>query len=83
MYVDDFIWSLSSDANGDFDGTLSKCVDKSLTNVFDIQVKKLSDIQIELIQQKEISTQDYNMISEMIENLKDYIINSKSYKRNI
>ena len=27
MYVGDFIWGLSSDANGDFDGTLSKCVE--------------------------------------------------------
>jgi hypothetical protein len=26
MYVGDFIWGLSSDANGDFDGTLDKCV---------------------------------------------------------
>ena len=27
MYVGDFIWGLSSDANGDFDGTLVKCVE--------------------------------------------------------
>lgn len=27
MYVGDFIWGLSSDVNGDFDGTLSKCVE--------------------------------------------------------
>lgn len=27
MYVGDFIWGLSSDANGDFDGTLAKCVE--------------------------------------------------------
>jgi len=27
MYVGDFIWGLSSEANGDFDGTLSKCVE--------------------------------------------------------
>ncbi len=27
MYVGDFIWGLSSDANGDFDGTLFKCVE--------------------------------------------------------
>lgn len=26
MYVGDFIWGLSSSANGDFDGTLDKCV---------------------------------------------------------
>lgn len=27
MYVGDFIWGLSSSANGDFDGTLAKCVE--------------------------------------------------------
>jgi len=27
MYVGDFIWGLSSDTNGDFDGTLAKCVE--------------------------------------------------------
>ena len=27
MYVGDFIWGLSSEANGDFDGILSKCVE--------------------------------------------------------
>mgnify|MGYP007124219584 CR=1 FL=1 len=27
MYVGDFIWGLSSDTNGDFDGTLFKCVE--------------------------------------------------------
>jgi hypothetical protein len=27
MYVGDFIWGLSSGANGDFDGTLAKCVE--------------------------------------------------------
>ncbi len=26
MYVGDFIWGLSSSTNGDFDGTLDKCV---------------------------------------------------------
>lgn len=27
LYVDDFIWALSSEVNGDFDGTLSKCIE--------------------------------------------------------
>ena len=34
LYVDDFIWGLCSSANGDFDGTLSKCIEmlQSLVN---------------------------------------------------
>jgi hypothetical protein len=27
MYIGDFIWGLDSSANGDFDGTLAKCVE--------------------------------------------------------
>lgn len=50
-----------------------------LVAVIDKQVKQLSDMQLELIQQEAISTEDYNEISEFIGNLKEYMINCRSY----
>lgn len=47
--------------------------------VVDKQVKQLSDMQLELIQQQAISIEDYNEISELIGNLKEYMINCRSY----
>ena len=53
-----------------------------LVAVVDKQVKQLSDMQLELIQQEAISIEDYNNISEMIGNLKEFIINCRSYNGN-
>ena len=53
-----------------------------LVAVVDKQVKQLSDMQIELIQQEAISVEDYNEISEMIGDLKEYMINCRSYNGN-
>ena len=50
--------------------------------VIDKQVKQLSDMQLELIQQETISSEDYNEISELIGNLKEYMINCRSYNGN-
>ena len=43
-----------------------------LVAVVDRQVRQLSDMQLELIQQEAISIEDYNEISELIGNLKEY-----------
>ena len=53
-----------------------------LCAVVDKQVKQLSDMQLELIQQEAISIEDYNEISELIGNLKEYMINCRSYNGN-
>ena len=53
-----------------------------LVAVVDKQVKQLSDMQLELIQQEAISIEDYNEISELIGNLKEYMINCRSYNGN-
>lgn len=53
-----------------------------LVVVVDKQVKQLSDMQLELIQQEAISIEDYNEISEQIGNLKEYMINCRSYNDN-
>ena len=53
-----------------------------LVAVFDRQVRQLSDMQLELIQQEAISIEDYNEISELIGNLKEYMINCRSYNGN-
>lgn len=50
-----------------------------LIAVVDRQVRQLSDMQLELIQQEAISIEDYNEISELIGNLKEYMINCRSY----
>ena len=53
-----------------------------LVAVIDRQVRQLSDMQLELIQQEAISIEDYNEISELIGNLKEYMINCRSYNGN-
>ena len=53
-----------------------------LVAVVDRQVRQLSDMQLELIQQEAISIEDYNEISELIGNLKEYMINCRSYNDN-
>jgi predicted transposase YdaD len=53
-----------------------------LVAVVDRQVRQLSDMQLELIQQEAISIEDYNEISELIGNLKEYMINCRSYNGN-
>lgn len=53
-----------------------------LVAVVDKQVKQLSDMQLELIQQEAISIEDYNEISELIGNLKEYMVNCRSYNGN-
>lgn len=53
-----------------------------LIAVVDRQVRQLSDMQLELIQQEAISIEDYNEISELIGNLKEYMINCRSYNGN-
>ena len=53
-----------------------------LVAVVDKQVKQLSDMQLELIQQEAISIEDYNEISELIGNLKECMINCRSYNGN-
>lgn len=50
-------------------------------NIFDKQVKKLSDIQIDLLK-SDINEKDFNDISEMIGTLKEYILNCESYTKN-
>ena len=61
--------------NGNFAKTM-------LVAVVDRQVRQLSDMQLELIQQEAISIEDYNEISELIGNLKEYMINCRSYNGN-
>ena len=53
-----------------------------LVAVVDRQVRQLSDMQLELMQQEAISIEDYNEISELIGNLKEYMINCRSYNGN-
>ncbi len=53
-----------------------------LVAVVDRQVRQLSNMQLELIQQEAISIEDYNEISELIGNLKEYMINCRSYNGN-
>jgi len=53
-----------------------------LVAVVDKHVKQLSDMQLELIQQEAISIEDYNEISDLISNLKEYMINCRSYNGN-
>jgi hypothetical protein len=52
-----------------------------LVAVVDKQIKQLSKMQVELLG-TEINPDDYNNISEMIGNLKEYMINCRSYNGN-
>ena len=67
--------SLFENENGNFAKPM-------LVAVVDRQVRQLSDMQLELIQQEAISIEDYNEISELIGNLKEYMINCRSYNGN-
>ena len=53
-----------------------------LVAVVDEQIEKLSNMQIELLTTEGFSSDDYNEISEMIGNLKEYMLNSRSYNGN-
>lgn len=66
-------------SNKELNGNFAKAM---LVAVVDKQVKQLSDMQLELIQQEAISIEDYNDISELIGNLKEYMINCRSYNGN-
>lgn len=52
-----------------------------LVVVVDKQVKQLSKMQVELLK-TEISAEDYNEITEQMGNLKEYMINCRSYNLN-
>lgn len=52
-----------------------------LVAVVDKQIKQLSKMQVELLKTG-ISAEDYNEISEQIGNLKEYMINCRSYNGN-
>jgi hypothetical protein len=52
-----------------------------LVAVVDKQIKQLSKMQVELLKTK-ISVEDYNEISEQIGNLKEYMVNCRSYNGN-
>lgn len=51
----------------------------SISERIDKHVEQLTHIQIELMQQKSINADDFNVISEMISNLKDYMVNCSAY----
>lgn len=53
-----------------------------LVAVVDEQIEKLSKIQVELLTTEGFSSEDYNEISEMIGNLKEYMVNCRSYNGN-
>lgn len=53
-----------------------------LVAVVDEQIGKLSKMQVELLTTEGFSSDDYNEISEMIGNLKEYMINFRSYNGN-
>ena len=53
-----------------------------LVAVVDEQVEKLSKMQVELLTTEGFSSDDYNEISEMIGNLKEYMVNCRSYNGN-
>ena len=59
-----------------------KFAEPMLITIINKQIKQLSDMQLELIQQEAISIEDYNEISELIGNLKEYMINCRSYNGN-
>lgn len=48
-------------------------------SIIDEQIKKLSEMQVELLKSEGIDPEDFNRISEMIGNLKEYMINCNSY----
>jgi len=50
-------------------------------NIIDKHVEQLSKMQVELLAAK-MSADDYNEMSEMIGNLKEFMINCPSYKQN-
>ncbi len=52
-----------------------------LVAVVDKQIKQLSKMQVKLLGTG-ISADDYNEISEQIGNLKDYMVNCRSYNGN-
>jgi hypothetical protein len=58
-----------------------KYIKPILVAVVDKQIKQLSKMQVELLG-TEINPDDYNNISEMIGNLKEYMINCRSYNGN-
>lgn len=53
-----------------------------LVAVVDEQIEKLSNMQVELLTTEGFSSDDYNEISEMIGNLKEYMVNCRSYNGN-
>lgn len=53
-----------------------------LVAVVNQQVEKLSKMQVELLTIEGFSSDDYNEISEMIGNLKEYMVNCRSYNGN-
>lgn len=52
---------------------------ESLSEIIDTNIQTLSDMQLKLFTQKDISSDDYNRISEKIGELKETMINCKSY----
>jgi uncharacterized membrane protein len=52
-----------------------------LVAVVDKHIKQLSKMQVELLK-TEISAEDYNEISEQIGNIKEYMVNCRSYNGN-
>lgn len=52
---------------------------KNIQEVLDEKVKELSKLQLELMQQKNLDSIDFNIISDLINDLKEYMINCKSY----
>lgn len=52
-----------------------------LSAVVDKQIKQLSKMQVELLKTG-ISAENYNEISEQIGNLKEYMVNCRSYNGN-
>jgi hypothetical protein len=53
-----------------------------LVAVVNEQIEKLSNMQVELLTTEGFSSDDYNEISEMIGNLKEYMVNCRSYNGN-
>lgn len=67
--------NLSESTKGNYANTL-------LVAVVDEQIEKLSNMQVELLTTEGFSSDDYNEISEMIGNLKEYMVNCRSYNGN-
>lgn len=83
--IDKYIGEIGTAKRDDYENDLRIGLNKynhnKLLTILNKQIENLSKIQLELLDTS-ISAEDFNNISELINNVKEYIINCQSQKGN-